>query len=284
MHNPRDTASPSADRIAGRANVTVYEDLDSADYLDGAPHLKHATIRALYSRLADEAMMRTGGGAVCRVLDLGAGEGSATLQFLSAGAQVTAVDSSARQLRALEHRAGPYRSSLRVRHGDVFEVLAAERTVRAQYDIVVANSFLHHIPDYSRVIQEATALLSPQGVFFSFQDLLRFSSIGLFARAFSNLAYFSWRVARPDAVRGIGRRLRRLAGIYYEDSAEDNAEYHVVRDGVDQDAIRRQLEAAGMEVRVERYYSTQSPMWQSLGDRLGVQNTFAIMAQRGHGA
>lgn len=146
-------------------------------------------------------------------------------------------------------------------------------------DIIVANSFLHHIPDYVGMITEATSLLTPWGQFFSFQDPLRYDSVGKPTMIFSTLAYFSWRFFKGDVLGGLKRRLRRRRGVYLEDSMHDNAEYHVTRNGVDQDAICRLFEDRGFDCNTVRYFSTQSRLFQAVGRALGVKNTVAVIAR-----
>jgi SAM-dependent methyltransferase len=276
LDRPRN--NPAAD-----ANVTVYDALETESYVDEAPHIKHESLRQLYGKLTADVLGRlpkTPGEA--RVLDIGAGEGSVTLRFLELGSHVTAVDSSERQLSYLRSRASAHSERLAVRTGDVFEVLREERRLGKKFDLIISNSFLHHIPDYPQLAREASELLNPKGILFTFQDPLRFSSLGLPVRAFTGAAYFTWRVSRPDVLGGLGRRIRRIFGVYRADSPEDNAEYHVVRDGVNQDLLARTLRDDGLKVEIIRYFSTQSPLWQRLGARMGISNTFAIIAQRQH--
>ena len=274
---------PTRSTPAGAANVAVYDSLESESYIDEAPHLKHESLRRFYGELTADVLRRLSKDSTeTRVLDLGAGEGSVTLRFLEMGSRVTAVDSSERQLSYLRSRATAYADNLVVHHGDVFEVLRHERHTGKTFDLIVSNSFLHHIPDYQVLVREASGLLEPNGILFTFQDPLRYSTLGLPVRAFTGAAYFSWRVLKPDVIRGLGRRIRRMFGVYRPDCPEDNAEYHVVRNGVDHDLIAGTLRDAGMRVEIVRYFSTQSPFWQRLGARLGISNTFAIIAQRSH--
>jgi SAM-dependent methyltransferase len=265
-------------RVAALANIAAYDAEATKDYVDGAPHIKHAELRALYAglvvRVYDHARERA---PVPRVLDLGAGEGSATLPFLELGARVTAVDISSSQLSALQSRCGRFGHRLETRCEDIGAALKAEHD---RYDIVVANSFLHHVPDYLGLVADATTLLDPGGQFLSFQDPLRYDSVGKPTRIFSELAYLSWRVLKGDLVGGLKRRLRRRRGVYLEDSIYDNAEYHVTRNGVDQDAICGLLEEAGFDSDIVRYFSTQNRFFQRVGTALGVRNTFAVVARR----
>ncbi|MDQ1317409.1 MAG: hypothetical protein QG588_1061, partial [Candidatus Poribacteria bacterium] len=137
----------------------------------------------------------------------------------------------------------------------------------------------HHIPDYLSLISLSIEILSPYGQFFSFQDPLRYNSVGLFSRKFSTIAYLSWRVLKGDIINGLKRRIRRSKGIYLDDCPQDNAEYHVTRGGVDQEAIYELLKHSGFECEILRYFSTQSFVWQLMGPALGIKNTFAIIAR-----
>jgi SAM-dependent methyltransferase len=266
------------DRIATIANMSAYNQEGSRKYVDGAPHIKHASLRTLYAKLLvqvyDFAKKHT---AVPWVLDLGAGEGSVTLSFLELGTRVTAVDISSSQLSILQSKCGHFSSKLEVRCEDIADTLKIKP---GKYDIIVANSFLHHVPDYLGMIQQAVPLLINTGQFFSFQDPLRYDSVGKFTKTFSTLAYLSWRVFGGDLSGGIKRRLRRSRRIYLEDSIHDNAEYHAVRNGVDQDAICRLFKELGFDCNIVRYFSTQSRFFQYVGTILGVKNTFAVIARR----
>ncbi|HEY3113532.1 MAG TPA: class I SAM-dependent methyltransferase [Gemmatimonadaceae bacterium] len=266
---------------AASANIAVYDALDAEHYVDEAPHVKHESLRRKYRELTSDVLTRLSKPVTTiSVLDLGAGEGSVTLDFLELGARVTAVDSSERQLSYLRSRAGDFNRRLTTKCGDAFEILYDEAAAGSRFELIVCNSFLHHIPDYPRLVTEAVSLLQPGSIFFSFQDPLRFSSLTFPVRFFTGAAYFAWRAFKPDVIGGLARRGRRALGIYRSDCPQDNAEYHVVRDGVDHERLRDMLQRDGMRVQIVRYFSTQSPLWQRLGERLGVSNTFALIAQR----
>jgi SAM-dependent methyltransferase len=264
-------------RIAALANIEAHDLEGTKNYIDGAPHIKHASLRALYAELLtgvyDHAAKYT---VMPRVLDLGAGEGSVTLPFLELGARVTAVVISPSQLEALGQRCERFSDRLELRHQDVIKALETDE----RFDIVVTNSFLHHIPDYLGLIREAIALLSPRGQFFSFQDPLRYDTLGAIPHTFSTLSYFVWRVTKGDVLGGVKRRLRRGRGVYLADSMYDNAEYHVTRNGVDQDAIAQMFDEAGFDCDVVRYFSTQNALFQTLGAGIKLNNTFAIIARK----
>jgi SAM-dependent methyltransferase len=268
-------------KVAALANAAMYESRSTSDYTDKAPHIRHSTLRNLYGKLVvtvhDFASTYT---STPQVLDLGAGEGSVTLPFLELGAKVTAVDISEKQLKALQAKCANYADRLELRCQDVFDAIESIRSEDKQYDVIVANSFLHHVPDYLSLIREAVAILPLRGQFFSFQDPLKYDSLGRFIRIFNALAYFSWRIFQGDVTGGIRRRIRRARGIYLEDCPQDNIEYHVTRGGVDQDAIHKLFEQSGFECEIIPYFSTQSRIWQPVGTALGMKSTFAVIARR----
>ena len=274
-HSPVD---PKANRMAALANAAMFEEREASAYIGGAPHLKHPSLRALYEDLT----MRVFTSAKANrdtptILDLGAGEGSATVRFLELGAQVTAVDISESQLRDLRRTCQRYGDRLRVHCEDFAATMRREGEV---YDVVVMNSFIHHIPDYLAAIRNLLPLLGPRGQFFSFQDPLRYDTLERRTYVFSQLAYFSWRICQGNLWRGFKTRLRRIRGVYIAGSPEDDAEYHVTRNGVDHAAIAHLLESERFNCTVVRYCSTQSRWFQRMGESLAMENTFSITAQR----
>jgi SAM-dependent methyltransferase len=265
-------------RMAALANVAMFNEEGTTNCVSASPHLTHPTVRDLYATL----VMRTFDTAkksanVPRVLDLGAGEGSATLPFLELGAHVTAVDISESQLAVLVQKCGQFATRLQVCREDINEILEGNEE---RYDIVVMNSFVHHIPDYLALFKKSVAVLQPNGLIFSFQDPLRYDALGRGSFYFSMGGYFFWRLFQGNYLQGLRTRIRRLRGIYVPGSKEDDAEYHVTRNGVDQDAIAQLLASESFTCEIIRYFSTQSSMFQRLGLFFGVKNTFAIIAQR----
>jgi len=266
-------------KVTALANAVFYGSQSTLKYIDGAPHIKHFKLRKLYGELVvtiyDYAKKYAD---PPKILDLGAGEGSATLPFLELGAEVTAVDISESSLRLLKTKCSTSVRELEIRGQDVFDAIKSLQSEGRQYDVIVANSFLHHVPDYLGLIREAVSILSPNGQFFSFQDPLRYDSVGRFSRIFSALAYFAWRISKGDIRGGLKRRIRRSRKIYLDE--EDNVEYHVVRGGIDQNAIIELSNQLGLKCEIFRYFSTQSPVWQRSGTALGIKNTFAIIGKR----
>jgi SAM-dependent methyltransferase len=249
-------------------------------YEDTTPHVKHSSLRALYGTLVNQVFRDAQANSkVVTILDLGAGEGSATLPFLKLGAHVTAVDLSRNQLDALQEKCRPFGDALEVRCESISDTLATEQR---QYDVVVANGVLHHIEDYLGMIENAIGHIRPGGLFFSFQEPMRYDSMGTVSRAFGELAYTSWRIFQGDVWGGIARRIRRKRGIFLEDSVHDNVEYHITRNGVDQEAISNLLRKHNFAPTTTLYFSTQSSLFQKIGENLGARNTFAIVGKKSH--
>jgi SAM-dependent methyltransferase len=282
---PDNSLQDDVARVVAAGNRAFYDRATAREYIDGAPHIKHASLKRLYAKLIldlfNHARTRR---PVPRILDLGAGEGSVTLPFLELGARVTAVDISRRQLDDLLKRAKHHADRLTVRCEDVVAMTAAGNGEADPYDIIVANSFLHHIPDYLSLIRNLMGRLAPNGQFFSFQDPMRTDSIGRGTRLFSLAAYGTWRFCKSDVWGGLRRRLRRSKGIYIAGDPHDETEYHAVRSGVDQEAIDSLFRQQGYLCRVVRYFSTQSRLWQPAGALLNLENTFAIIARKPAGA
>ncbi|WP_157572677.1 class I SAM-dependent methyltransferase [Nevskia soli] len=257
-------------------NRNVYNALNSGEYTHMAPHLRHASIQRLYDSMLQAAFsqVQSSSGGRPKVLDLGAGEGTVTLPFLELGADVTAVDISEKQLEQLEAKCSHFKQHLQVRCEDI-EIVLNEGP---HFDIVVANSLLHHIPDYIHVVERATQVLRRGGGFISFQDPMWRSSISLKDAIVSASAYTFFRVQQGDLLGGTARKVRRAFGYYSDDSIHDSTEYHAVRNGVNQNLIKVLLEQRGFRCEVFEYCSLHSDRLQPWGEKLGIRNTFGVLA------
>lgn len=271
--------SLSQEQLAAQlANAMAYDAEGTAAYVEGAPHIKHADLRQLYGNLIAQVVQRAQKtNPQPRILDLGAGEGSVTLPLLQLGASVTAVDLSSEQLAVLRQRCSRFEDRLEVVRSDIVEFLSQRH---GSFDIAVANSFLHHVPDYLGLLRSVIPRLSPGGQFFSFQDPLRYDSLSPWNAAANRAFHWCWRIFQGDVWAGALRYLRRRRGVFLETCMEDNAEFHVVRNGVDQDAIRELFVSEGFDCDITPYFSTQSAILQRLGRALRLRNTFAVIAIR----
>jgi SAM-dependent methyltransferase len=152
-------------------------------------------------------------------------------------------------------------------------------TTENRFDLVVALSVLHHIPDYLRAVETYARVTTPGGTFVCWQDPLWYERLPRSTRLAARAAYFGWRLRQGDFRRGIATRIRRLRGTYDTANPSDMSEYHVVRKGVDEDALVRLLQRWYGDVRVATYWATQSSIGQRVGEQFGFADTFTITAR-----
>lgn len=243
------------------------------DYVRGSPHLKHPHLRTWI----DEEVCRAVRAVhtpqrPARVLEVGAGHGSLTEVIAGAGAHVVVTEMSRPSAEVLRARfAGDHAVTV---------VLDADGAVPVdgRFDFVVYVSVLHHIPDYLSAIESAIRRLRPGGSFLSFQDPLWYPRQPRRTRWAARALYLSWRLGQGDLGRGATAALRRARGVFDPSEPSDMVEYHVMRDGVDEQAIEELLAERFASVDVKRYFSTQGTWAQRLGERCCRPNTFGVVA------
>jgi SAM-dependent methyltransferase len=259
-----------------RANIGTYSDFDEHAYVNGAPHLKHASIGTVYRDLVKEAIKLIGRDpAEISVLDLGAGNGLASVPWLEQRARLTAVDSSDTMLRGFKQRAASFGVESRIIVAEVLDYLASTDET---FDVVTHVSMLHHIPDYLELLRLSSSHVARDGCLLTFQDPLRYDRLPLQDRVFDRGSYFAWRLAQGNYRRGLRTRWRRFRHVYSPNEQVDFDEYHVVRNGVDSAAIMAQLQQSFEHVRLVSYWSTYSAPFQWLGERLHLRSYFGILA------
>ena len=97
-----------------------------------------------------------------RVLDVGAGTGNLTAQFLAAGAHVTSADVSDACLRITRERfAATGRHATQRIDGRSLRAFAD-----GAFDVAACYSVLHHVPDYLALVEEMARVVRPGGVVF----------------------------------------------------------------------------------------------------------------------
>lgn len=246
------------------------------DYDKGSPHLRHPQLRSMVQgrleALVAEAIARTGR---CRVLEIGAGHGTFTETLLAAGATVTVTETSR---ASAQHLRAVFAGDRRVRV--LYDATGEELFELGEtFDLAAIISVLHHIPDYLAFLHRLGDRIEPDGAIFSVQDPLFYPRRSLPAHVASRGSYFLWRLGQGEVRRGLRTRLRRLRGVWSETEESDLVEYHVVRQGCDEEAIREALDPA-FEVAIFRYWSTQSPLLQRLGERTRLRSDFGVVARR----
>jgi 2-polyprenyl-3-methyl-5-hydroxy-6-metoxy-1,4-benzoquinol methylase len=94
-----------------------------------------------------------------RILDIGCGEGSVSLQYLAPGNRITLVDVSEAMLERARANVDPaLAGNVEVRAGD-FQVLDGERA----FDVVLCLGVLAHVDDVARSIRKVASLTRPGG-------------------------------------------------------------------------------------------------------------------------
>jgi len=152
----------------------------------------------------------------------------------------------------------------------------------ARYDVILLISVIHHIPDYIEAVTSlCDEVLRPGGTVVTFQDPLWYPRQTRWALTLSWGSYFIWRVTQGEIKRGLRTRWRRFKGIYDDSEPADLVEYHVVRQGVDDYALRDLFQARFVDVKVDKYFSAISPVLQSVGSKYFPYNMFGIVAH-GH--
>jgi SAM-dependent methyltransferase len=141
-----------------------------------------------------------------RILDIGSGLGETSVYFALQGAQVTALDISARMLDLTSALAERYGVSVRTHHADLngLRLEASER-----YDVVHAANVLHHL-DLDQALPQMLAHLEPTGTFISWDPLAYNPIINLYRRMATHVRTEDEHPLRRKDVRQIAGYFRRV--------------------------------------------------------------------------
>lgn len=269
--------SDSGKHIPGHEIARLQGDLHNAqhDYSGSSPHIKHDEIRhrivKAISDVVTEVISRQGH---CEVLEIGAGHGTFTDSVIQAGGTATVTEMSQ---ASADYLTGRYENN------DAVSVVVDSDGDEAfrfgrRFDVVLFISVIHHIPDYLDLLDRLTSeVVESHGSLVCFQDPLWYPRQSRMATTLSWFSYFAWRVPNGDIRRGLATRWRHARGIR-NDSISDTVEYHVVRSGVDDEAIVRLLNPRFENVHKDTYFSTQSAFFQRIGSDRFPANTFSIVA------
>ncbi|MCW2768967.1 MAG: SAM-dependent methyltransferase [Aeromicrobium sp.] len=246
------------------------------DYVKGSPHLRHETLRSMIAdrlrELVQETVRRQG---ACHVLEVGAGHGTFTDFLIQAGASVTVTEASEASAAHLTARYADH-DSVNVFYDRTGEDIF---TTPTRFDAVVCASLLHHVPDYVTFVRRLAGLLAPDGWFYSAQDPTYYPRRSRATHLASRGTYFAWRVGQGNMRRGLATHLRRFRGEWSDTEPSDLVEYHVMRDGVDELALERELRRWYADVELITYWSTQAPIFQRLLARAGLASDFCLVAR-----
>jgi SAM-dependent methyltransferase len=247
---------------------------EDVDYERGSPHLSHRKLRErLVARVRAIVKDLQRAGLPLKVLEVGAGHGGYTEPTLALGCEVTAVEMSR---PALEHLGELFATNRNLRcvvdaDGDLNEI-------DSKFSLVMAASVLHHIPDYEAFLERACGRLLPGGYLLSFQDPIWYARVPRATRLGDNGSYYAWRMTQADRMQAVRTWSRRVRKVYDTTNPSDMIEYHVAREGVDEEAILALLSPKFRDVEIFKYWSHQSRYAQRLGERLGWVNTFGVCA------
>jgi SAM-dependent methyltransferase len=245
-----------------------------SDYRIGSPHLAYLP---LYNYLVEIILGQlhdlTARSVPLDVVEVGAGHGAFTGPLLTAGARVTALEMAEASAAVLSSRFGDNASFSCLHDPD-----GSFTSLRDNYSLALCVSVLHHIPDYLGSLTELTARIRPGGSLIALHEPLWYPRARKAALYLNKVGYLSWRLGQGDLRRGLATQARRVRGKYDEANASDMVEYHVVRDGVDEESIAKLLSSSFEKVEIIRYWSNQSMVIQRLGRRLSLENTFGLVA------
>jgi SAM-dependent methyltransferase len=256
------------------ANLQELYYLAGSDYGKGSPHLPRPelhdrlveVLRGLVRRLADQ-------GLPLRVLEIGAGHGGFTEHALAMGCDVTAVDMSGPSVEELRRRFGTNPKLKSVYNPD-----GTLSDVGGGYSLLMLVSVMHHIPDYIAFLRDASQRIAPGGALLTLQDPAWYPRHRT-SHSAERMTYFAWRLTQGQAISGLQTRIRRIRGVLDETNPSDMVEYHVVRNGVDEQEVLSFASESFSEATLIPYWSSHVGAAQYLGDRLGLQSSFGIVAQ-----
>ena len=246
----------------------------SHDYVKGSPHLRHSALRVMVESQLDSLVRhQLAATERCRALEVGGGHGTFTATLVAAGAEVTVTETSSASARLLAERFGPQIRAIHDQSGKDI-LMSTDR-----YDLVALSSVLHHIPDYLSFIDGLCQLVDTGGSFFTVADPLYYPRMSAWTHRADRLAYLTWRLFQGNYARGVATRLRRARGVYSDTESSDLVEYHVVRDGVDEVAVRDLLSSHFRDVETFSYWASQAPVLQWIGSKTPMVTDFGVVAR-----
>ena len=98
-----------------------------------------------------------------KVLEIGCGIGTDTINFARAGATITAIDYSEESVKIAKQRAEVFKLPIKFYHADA-EKLSATVPVE-KYDLVYSFGVIHHTPHPEKVIKEIKKYMSKDSIF-----------------------------------------------------------------------------------------------------------------------
>jgi SAM-dependent methyltransferase len=245
---------------------------ENVDYKVGSPHLQHLNLRErLVGILSEGFRSVVSAGLPPDVIEIGAGHGGFTEPILAAGGHVTAIEMSAPSVATLERKFGanPHFRAIYEPTGALPET--------DRFSLASCIAVLHHIPDYLAFVEQLVEVVRPGGSLITLQDPMWYPR-RRGAHRIDRAAFLAWRIRQGNLRQGLATQARRVRGVYNEEKPGDMVEYHVVRSGVDEEALEQLLVPLFERVEIFSYWSHQSSLTQRAGERLRLRNSFGLVA------
>jgi SAM-dependent methyltransferase len=238
-----------------------------------APHLAQWPLYDRLVQLVTDTVRALPGPSPARVLELGASHGGYTELLLALGCEVTVAEMSPPAVARVRTRYGGH-PRLTIAHG----LEASLAGVAGGYSLALSVSVLHHVPDYLGALERVAGRVQPGGSLVTVQDPLWYPRAGRMTHAIDRSAYLAWRVAQGRFAAGAAAMVRRLRGVYPEARGDEVVYHHVVRRGVDEEAVAALLARSFERVELVAYWSHHLAALRRPAEAAGLVNTFAVRA------
>lgn len=239
-----------------------------------SPHLAQWALQSRLVTLLEESVrLLPESSRPASVLEVGAGHGGYTGPLLAAGCKVTAVEMSRPSWQKLQDRYGANE-----RLSAQLDRDASLSDLPGGHALALCISVLHHIPDYLGFLRRVTDHLAPGGTVLTVQDPLWYPRVGRLTQRVDRTAYVVWRIGQGNVRAGFAAMVRRMRGAFPEQVADEVGYYHVVRQGVDEEAVVRLLADRFTDLELFTYWSHHVGATRRPAERAGLTNTFAVRA------
>jgi 2-polyprenyl-3-methyl-5-hydroxy-6-metoxy-1,4-benzoquinol methylase len=142
------------------AHNRAAHDALGASYDEGHPEIFNPVEQErLGAAIRDAVALAARDGRKVRALDVGCGTGNVTRHLIAAGATVTAADLAHRFLDIVRERFPTGLDGVLALNGHDLRPAAA-----GAFDLVVAYSVLHHVPDYLTLVRDMVRVTAPGGI------------------------------------------------------------------------------------------------------------------------
>jgi 2-polyprenyl-3-methyl-5-hydroxy-6-metoxy-1,4-benzoquinol methylase len=202
-------------------------------------------------------------------LDLGCGEGYLTIPFLKSGFTCTCVDASSGMLQILETKIPDiYKGKFKLVNKDIPGFL---RTTRKNFDVIGICGVLHHLPNFTDIIDFISKRLKKSGFLFITHEPLK------------QRVELSFRLNMHNLLRSIDESIYnflRKPERYSKKYNYEIADYQRQFGGIAPDSVVTELEARGIvTLLVSKFCVRRSGTLAFIANNfIGSENTFSILA------